>query len=718
MRTKLAALISVIATVVIVAVLRAQTHSAEAIDTTPNSHGRGWEEPTAHDRELLSAHGSLIKKVYLNLRGLRRLIVDYHNNVPGSAPPPNGRLVRAPGKGVHAQRYAEAHGDATEEQELVNFPRQIDNSTLPCFPPIFNQGELNSCTSVATTYYQLTHMTGLARGWDQKRATPEMRFSPQWTFNLINNGNNLGAFQVRAYTALMAHGAASLKEVPYRGSPTPTLNIRQWPTDANIWKGALEHRIESFGTVQEKNIVMFLRRIKLLLVNGHVLTAATAIDAWNKEFIVDNPGSRLDASHVGEFIATVVGLKSGNHCITIVGYNDDLWVDLNGDGEVNPGEKGALKIANSWGVGDWNRGFRWLHYSALYGPRDEEEAQDRQPGLYANQVFWITPARDYVPAVVMQVDLPPTYRNEFSLKAGVTTKEAAASVGFAPNFAFNYNGGRYGFEGRNNPDTVRAVLDLTDQARRSGPKAADITLKIDRQDNSSVVPRARLIETNTGTVHELTFTNTGAGNAYTAQAPLLRFMDKPDLKMTVPPQVDVAHKGKIKIPIDVKGGTEKDKVNVKVFSCTSSILATNDMQVEQDANGQSFLSITPPPSSDGGSCVLSVQADDGVKAVNSNIRLNLLAADETAPTLSAGKPQRDNLNVRVPFTLHPVKGVVEEMLVFFDISNLDQVGSYKITGTGAERVLTIQLRYWSPFELTLSALDGGLVAASHVKVES
>lgn len=38
---------------------------------------------------------------------------------------------------------------------------------------------------------------------------------------------------------------------------------------------------------------------------------------------------------------------SGCHRMTIVGYDDDIWVDINGDGKIQEAEKGAFKIVNS-----------------------------------------------------------------------------------------------------------------------------------------------------------------------------------------------------------------------------------------------------------------------------------------------------------------------------------------------------------------------------------
>ena len=51
--------------------------------------------------------------------------------------------------------------------------------------------------------------------------------------------------------------------------------------------------------------------------------------------------------------------------MAIVGYNDNIWTDINNNDKVDAGEMGALKIVNSWGTGYCNGGFVWVAYDAL-----------------------------------------------------------------------------------------------------------------------------------------------------------------------------------------------------------------------------------------------------------------------------------------------------------------------------------------------------------------
>lgn len=313
-----------------------------------------------------------------------------------------GRPAPAPEPGALARHRLREAGLDPSRATLgapSRLPSAVDNSTLPAFPPLFDQGELESCTAVVSTYYQLTHAIGLRRGWDQARLSDENRFSPAWTYNLTNHGANIGVGLSRAYRALAEHGAVTLDALPYRGAePTDGAALRN-PEAPVLRDQARANRIARFGLVDAREPAHFLAELKRLLLEGHLLSGSTAIEGWNRTRVQAAPGGN-SARHVGEFICTRIDEAAPvSHAITLVGYDDDIWVDLDGDGRAEPGEHGAFKLVNSWGTRDWNGGFRWLHYAAV-ARRPAEVAGEpaRRGAFWGDRVFWLLPAGEGGPA--------------------------------------------------------------------------------------------------------------------------------------------------------------------------------------------------------------------------------------------------------------------------------------------------------------------------------
>lgn len=249
----------------------------------------------------------------------------------------------------------------------------VDNSTLKYFPKIANQGSIGSCTAWATVYYQFSYAVNKALNRDGK--LEENTFSPMWVYNMINEGIDNGTFYSDAMTVLAEVGA-----VPYTSVPSYTVNRADNITNINAtkenWIEASKYRVSEFyhidlynrdiDTVFTCNTDVDLETIKKALATGEVLTGTTYSDKWIKDTIKSNEYVSENNKYLGESIITMCNNESyGAHRITIVGYNDDIWVDINQNGSIEKGEKGAFKIANSWGENSDNNGFVWMSYDAL-----------------------------------------------------------------------------------------------------------------------------------------------------------------------------------------------------------------------------------------------------------------------------------------------------------------------------------------------------------------
>jgi hypothetical protein len=112
--------------------------------------------------------------------------------------------------------------------------------------------------------------------------------------------------------------------------------------------------------------------------------------------------------------------------MTIVGYDDTVWCDVNGNGTVDTGETGAFKLANSWGTGWGNDGYIWILYDALLSTSQIKSAynssvvwdssmENRVPFFartgYTNVVYYFD-VKDYNVGYVSKVTLTTSRRNQ------------------------------------------------------------------------------------------------------------------------------------------------------------------------------------------------------------------------------------------------------------------------------------------------------------------
>ena len=257
--------------------------------------------------------------------------------------------------------------DTAYAESTDSLPDFVDNSTSPYFPKIDNQGDLGSCVYWAQTYYQFTYTMNKEMG---VVTTPENTFSPSWTFNFGNGGKNGGGWDIDDFTLMQELGNVPLSTVPYTVD-----EYLSWHPQESIWREALNYRVKSYeyfddvGDKIETQITYVddpdLTKIKESLANGDVLSFTTIIESLNVIRIKEHKDVPENSKYVNEY--TVKSRIGGGqaHRMTIVGYNDNIWSDLNDNSMVDAGEMGAFKVANSWGTGFHNKGYYWFAYDSL-----------------------------------------------------------------------------------------------------------------------------------------------------------------------------------------------------------------------------------------------------------------------------------------------------------------------------------------------------------------
>jgi hypothetical protein len=406
-------------------------------DPAARTHATGRRELTPQEQERLD-------RTVPRVIGVRPTPLAVERSRGAGAAEPQGAVVPFGSDVVTAAPGETSGARTTAAAALAALPRAVDNSTSPAFPEIRNQESINSCVPFAVGYYQYTYALGKLAGWNNKNGINTTKVSPKFLYNLVNGGFDGGSGTFGVHNILMEHGAATWSEFPYSGDVSNPVNYRAWPTTSAVWKSALRYRSLGFAVVNSPTDPETVAQVKSLLVNGQVLTFDTNIYSWELEQLDNDPATSLDNAYVGQTVATWQDGYEGPHEATIVGYNDDLWVDINANGRVDTGEKGAFKVANSWGSSWANAGYIWIAYDALQftsqvpnGP-----ASDTRVPLMG-LVFALTGARiNYQPNLLAELTVSASSRGLFNLSIGITEPDRTNQ--FALYFPSAFGGGAGG----------------------------------------------------------------------------------------------------------------------------------------------------------------------------------------------------------------------------------------------------------------------------------
>lgn len=344
---------------------------------------------------------------------------------------------------------------------MAVLPAQVDLSKDKYFPPIVSQGGFGACTSFAITYYQFTYTAARLNNWDAK-ADPHYRFSPKWTYNYLNRGSyKNGTNELDTFSILKSHGAARWDEFPYSSQKTPESNFLEWCGDLSVCKNALKTRASQFvdlffaDTSIPTPITRYndpdLDEMKSLLARGKVLSFAS----WVGPLL---QGEDFPCGKIVKYMETD---NTGAHMMCIVGYDDTVTCDLNGNGKIESFEQGALKIANSWGTSFGNDGFVWVMYDALNTVSNAPNLNtSSRTEFLSSYIFNYMDVENYNPSLTAEITLASTTRGNIEMQFGEWRNLRAATPDTSISTCLMGQGEAYAFDGTKINKDYTFVLDL------------------------------------------------------------------------------------------------------------------------------------------------------------------------------------------------------------------------------------------------------------------
>lgn len=337
-------------------------------------------------------------------------------------------------------------------------PDHLNNALNPSFPPIINQSG-GSCGAASSIYYQFTNQINTARF--TAADSDERRYATHFPWMLNTNGpdgtgydrlgRNVGIASCAVY------GGTTYSRIYGRSGQDDQDDDCGWMQGYDSWFSTMHNRIlcgNSFpfncGTEEGRELVknyLWNRCGDDSYASGGICGIGVAAGPFE---------GNIPKTATNDAIG-VTGMKyvtdwneTYNHAMTIVGYDDRIEVDLDGNGIIGEtcnsngdNEVGCWIICNSWGDGYADKGFIYCPYEKSNSVKGWPKENSFTPGYY-------DVIRDYRPLRTLKVKMDFSHRSEMALYIGVAQNlDAKKPEAYTALTHFEYCGD--GNRGKTNP---------------------------------------------------------------------------------------------------------------------------------------------------------------------------------------------------------------------------------------------------------------------------
>jgi len=348
----------------------------------------------------------------------------------------------------------------TDAKEL---PEYHDNSQLPFFRSIINQEGWWACGQFSSIGYAYTYELNRVR--NTSADTSINQYSPLYTWNFFNNGEDqFGVCFYYSFEAIKSNGHPNIYD--YGGL---ALGSQYWVNGYDKYYRGMFNQLDDVYSIyvgDEEGI----QTIKYYLydhLDGSEFGGIANFYTDYYGFTLLPPGTPEE----GKCVVDHWGYGTG-HSMTIVGWNDSIRYDYNGDNQytndididgdgivtVKDWEIGGFKFVNSFGPEHADSGFCYVMYKAMA----EEKPSN---GVWNKSVYIQMVEGDYVPLLAFKVKLKHNSRNKIKLITGISTDTTDSWPQFTIDYdIFDYQGGDHYMQGNDTIEqhkTIEIGLDAT-----------------------------------------------------------------------------------------------------------------------------------------------------------------------------------------------------------------------------------------------------------------
>ena len=340
----------------------------------------------------------------------REKFPDYNPN--GYSPEPSLIHYGRANTRAKARALAKANG----------LPDHVNNATTKYFPPVFNQ-DGGSCGSASRIAYMFTHEINSYRDIDS--STPENNYPTHFVWLLTYGNSSKDDFVTNVGVPTSAtYGGRTYSRL--FGNQEERNEAFGWMTGYDKWLSAFPNRMTkptqvpyNLGTPEGRLAA------KSWLYNHGGDTSYKAGGLIGLGVASGGTWERIPKTEANDEIGVTnmyYVKKWGtqvDHALTMVGYDDRIEFDLDGNGvygEEAKDERGAWIIVNSWGSGWCNNGFIYCPY-ACAGP--SFTAEGKLAGFWTGELYHTR--KDYRPLRTIKLLMDYTRRSELLLQVGISS---------------------------------------------------------------------------------------------------------------------------------------------------------------------------------------------------------------------------------------------------------------------------------------------------------
>lgn len=273
----------------------------------------------------------------------------------------------------------------TAASQSLPLPSSVNNEDKAWFPYIYNQYSSGCCAHVAEVFNVFTYEVN--RKFNDTAGTELTKtniFHPLYSYNYLNNGfYNTPTAPRSGFQIVRDNGCPDWLTYDDPALNSSSTKYIYWMTGYEKYKAGMSNTISS--TLYQFSFTLdytFLYNIKHWISdhsNASTSGGLAIVGVFTIPWVIEEiqAGSYSSEHYIKQLGAN--GINSG-HEMTICGYDDDVLVDINGDGnyttdvnvnwdnyiDIRDCERGAFKVANSWGTDFGDQGFIWMPYYLFY----------------------------------------------------------------------------------------------------------------------------------------------------------------------------------------------------------------------------------------------------------------------------------------------------------------------------------------------------------------